>query len=243
MKKGIFFFILIHSFLVQLGQVSSTGRELLGNNHLQTTSSNFYPITMVDRQGSTIKRSVVEQATGTPYFKDEWSYATVITKTGVVKDSVKIKMHLQANEIHYQKDANTIVIIDTGIVKKVTLLNSIENIVFESGFPEIDKNTYHTFYRVLSSGKYTLLCFIEKVYKQSKNEYSNEQTNEFKEYLTYYAFSKGSIQKINPKKGIKGIGELIEEIDRNKMETFVVNQKGKSEKDWIAFFNYINENK
>jgi hypothetical protein len=109
---------------------------------------------------------------------------------------------LQANEIHYKKDNKTIIVVDTGIIKKIELYKS-EVVVFESGFPAIYKNSNQTFYKVMSTGKCSLLCHIEKVFSQSKNEYSGEQTNEFKTYINYYTFINNEMKVFNIRRSIK----------------------------------------
>jgi hypothetical protein len=241
MKPLFFSTVLILLFFSVNCQPTSNGMESLGNNSLQATSSNFYQINMVDRQGSTIKRNVLDQAIGNPFFIDEWQLATINTIDGKTYDNVSIKIHLQANEILYKKDSATIIIVDAGIIKQVIIRTLLDTTIFETGFLSINKNTDKTFYKVLSSGTYTFLCHIEKVFSTTKNEMSGEQTNEFKTYTNYFVVVNNQIKEISSRKPSKNLEELIQKTEEVKYNTYLNDHIIKSTKDLKELFDYLNK--
>ena len=235
--------ILFISFITKAqSPPTGNGREFLGNNYLQTTSSNYFPITLVDRQGSSIKTVEIQQAIGSPYFSDKWQIATLTTVKGTVYDTAKIKIHLQANEIHLKKDEKVTLIVDTGIIRKISFIYGLEKINFENGFQSINKNTVNTYYKVLAYGKYTLLCHIEKVFKKYTNEYTKEQNNEFVEYKSHYVQCLGTMYELNTRKSKvqPSIKKLLKIEDDTKFEAFIKNKNIGNVEDVIDLFKTLN---
>jgi hypothetical protein len=216
----------------------NTSKAQIAGTSLQVNNSNYYPITFVDRQGLPFKRGMIDQAVGNPYFINEWKNAKVTSKNGKVFEKVLLKVHLQSNEIHYKNDSNQVIIINQDIVKKIIFDDST---IFEIGFPEINKNNTNTIYKVLSAGKYYLLCHIEKLFIQSKNEMSGEQNNEFKTYTTYYTFINNEIKFFNARKGIKNIDELIQKEDNKIYNKYTTDHTIKTVDDVKLLFDYMNK--
>ncbi len=231
MKKKIF--VLVTCFLF----FYNTNAQIAGTS-LQVNNSNYYPITLVDRQGIPFKRGMIDLAIGNPYYINEWKNATVTTFNDTKFYNVLLMVHLQSNEFHYKNDSNNIIVIDPGIVKKITFSDSS---IFQTGFPAINKNNANTIYKVLSAGKYYLLCHIEKLYVQSKSEMSGEQTNEFKTYTKYYTFINNEITLFTPRKGIKNIEDLIQKGDLKNYNDYVLNHTIKTLEDIKLLFDYLNK--
>lgn len=244
MNKPYILFAILFSFFTKplFGQNDlSKEREFLNKDAFTMNNSNAYHIEFIDKQGIVFKTQDVIEAEGNPYFVDEWQKATITTKNGNEIEVNNIKIHLQSNKVYYKNDDDKIIIVATGIIKKVVLKNKTDYTVFESGFPDIYKNNSNTFYKILSSGKYSLLHHIDKVFVQTKNDMTGERRNEFKTYNNYYCFINGSMIPFNLKKISKDVSNIVEEVDFHKSNIFLSKNKLKTIDEVMLLFDYLNK--
>jgi hypothetical protein len=232
---------LLFSQPVQSQNDLSKERAFLSKDALTMNNSNSYHVEFIDKQGIVFKTENINEADGNPYFIDEWQKATITTENGNELEVNNTKIHLQSNKIYYKNDENKIIIVATGIIKKVILENNTDYIVFESGFPNIYKNNSNTFYKILSRGKYSLLQHIDKVFVQTKNDMTGEKSNEFKTYNSYYTFINGIITHFNLKKSSKDITSIVDVVDVPKFNIFLSKNKLKSMDDVTLLFDYLNK--
>ncbi len=215
--------------------------QLEGNGILNLNSSNYLPITMVDRQGTSLKRFIIEQATGTPYYNDAWLTADVVTTNGTQFKNIQLKVHLQSNEFHYKNEQGQIVIVAPGVIKYATVYNPLlDTAQFITLLPSIYKNTSSTIYKVITQGKYTLLSHIEKLYRQSKNQLSGEQNNEFLTYTNHYALINNILTPLISKKDIKNLSDIILKEDLKKYNNYTNSNSISNIKDVELLFKALN---
>ena len=219
----------------------SASQVILGNGTLQAQNSMYYPVALVNRQGQRINGEIDITAEGNPYYVNEWHKATITTFEGVILTADNIKMHLQANKVYYKKNEKEIIELSDGQIRELTFNDVQEGkVTFACGYAAIDKNTVNTYYKVLSSGTYNLLCYIDKPLVETKNQYSGEKRTAFETYTAYYMVINGVIKAFNPKKDVKNIEKYILTADKKIHENFMKTTTVKDITTAAALLNYIN---
>jgi hypothetical protein len=176
---------------------------------IQVSSSNYYPVMLLDNMGRKINRSVVKDAEGTPYLFNDWRKAKVETADGKTFVVDKIKLHLQAGELHWMNPQQQIIVVQAGTVKNIRFIDSLTpdslQLLYATGFPAIDMQDQNTWYRVLTKGKFTLLEYQQKKLRTGKNELSGLISSEFVDVKDLYVVRDGKIVAMKRnKKGVVG---------------------------------------
>src|SRR4051812_41582942 len=96
---------------------------------------------------------------GTPFLHPYWNYAQLLTKTNLVFDSVKVKMDVYKQEIHFIDPWNNEKVATAGYITDLFLLDSPsqKTFRFRCGYPDIDNQNQNNFYQILSDGRLPLL--------------------------------------------------------------------------------------
>lgn len=135
---------------------------------------------------------------GSPYFKDEYKYASIRLASGRVMSNIRMKIDLVAHETHLLTANGIEAVLDAGMVKEInfadTIAGNIQQYKFSTGFPVIDRNTENSFYQVLAEGKCTYLKSFPKKVTESKNVFNGETIRDYETYEQYYLLIKSVIK-------------------------------------------------
>jgi hypothetical protein len=160
-------------------------------------------IEVFDANGRPFANPAIDIA-GSPFFTDEWKYATVLLNSNKEIENIKLRLNLQTQEIHFLSKNVTEMAIPAGVVKEVRFYNSPGDAKplaeFQCGFPAIDNQNANSFYQVLSSGKVPFLCSLRKSVSEQKDGLSGEIKKEFVEYEDYYVFAGGAMTRVKKDK-------------------------------------------
>jgi hypothetical protein len=144
---------------------------------------------------------------GSPFLNDDWKLGALIANSNYRFDSVKVRLNLLSQEVHFMDKNNNEMALAKGYIKAIILPNPITGAPtgpkFQNGFPAIDEQDTYNFYQVLAEGKLWLLLSIRKVIAKEKDEMSGEVKKEYRSYEDYYTFDGKTMQRV--KKGTAAI--------------------------------------
>jgi len=140
---------------------------------------------------------------GSPFFIDDWKIGALVANSNHRFDSVKIRLNLFSQEVHFMDKNKNEMALAKGYIKAIMLPNPITGALtgpkFQNGFPAVDEQDTYNFYEVLAEGKLWLLLSIRKVIAKEKDEMSGEVKKEYRAYEDYYIFDGKTMQRV--KKG------------------------------------------
>ena len=208
------------SGLLMFGLIGKIWAQEKANLLNRTLSLNVF-----DQSGKAFVNPAPDVA-GSPFLADEWKYGTLVVTTNRKYDSVKIRLNLYSQQVHFLNGSNQELALDKGYIKEILLPvgkpGASVRMDFQNGFPAIDEQDVNNFYEVLVPGKISLLLSIRKIIAQEKDEMTGEVRKEYKTYEDYYAFDGKTMQRI--KKDKTFIENLLAD-KREKIETFVTDNK------------------
>lgn len=241
MKKGnrtigLFFFL-----LAQFGYPTTTlaqpGSAGVGD---MNNSQQF----LADASGKPLFLKTEYTVEGSPYFPNDYSFATLFMKNGKAYTGIKVKLNLNDNTLLYiTPDGKEMEL--TSPINKLAFIDTsygrdMGDIIFQNGFSPIDKQDQTSFYQVLDSGKVILLKYINAFF-QDKREYGSAsmtrvftQTNDW-----YLRLPDGSMKKLD--KGKAAILSLLPS-KKEEMSKFIDANglKCRKESDWIKIITSYN---
>jgi hypothetical protein len=186
MKKNCLLISLLviscHSYISAQG-VSSAGTQGIA-------SAGNLPITLADMNGKIITTIKSPDAIGSPYLSEDWSTGNVKFKNGKKADSFRLRFDAQTNTLQFFHKEMTLVFVDPVQEFKFnyTENNETKEAYFKSGYPETDKLSTSTLYRVLAEGtRVQLLQYMEKS-AQNHQVYSGPVTIKYVAYETLYLY-------------------------------------------------------
>ena len=205
---GILFVAAFGPAKAQDGFVSESGAPLSYN--------------VFDKNGKTFVNPAPD-VNGTPFLKEDWKLATVVTNTNRRYDTVKTRLNILTQEVHILDRNNTELALAKGYIKEVILPGARpgENLRFQNGFPAVDEQDGNTFYEVMTEGKLCLLHSSRKVIATNKDVMSGETSKEYRLYEDYYLYDGKTMQRIKKEKAtingkelkFKSIGDLKKAVD------------------------------
>jgi hypothetical protein len=158
--------------------------------------------TVFDANGKSFVNPAPDVA-GSPFFADDWKIGALIANSNYRFDSVKVRLNLFSQEVHFLDKNNNEMALAKGYIKAIILPNPVTGAPtgpkFQNGFPAIDEQDVNNFYEVLTEGKLWLLLSIRKVIAKEKDEMSGEVKKEYRAYEDYYTFDGKTMQRL--KKG------------------------------------------
>jgi hypothetical protein len=182
-----------------------------------TAQSNFeHKIIVYNVNGQPMVNPYVDVA-GTPFFLVPWKYGTLEMSDHAKFNNLSLRLDLQSQEVHYQKNDNTEMIIQAGSVRRITLVDSLGkspvSYAFQCGFPPIDNQNEKNFYQILSDGKIKFLKSLRKSIHEDKDSFSGEVKKEFRLYEDYYFFVNDKLERIKKDKGYI-LGFMKDKVDQ-----------------------------
>lgn len=180
---GFLFSVLLGVVRAQDGFVSQNGGEL------------SYKV--FDKNGKTFVNPAPD-VNGTPFLKDDWKLATVVTNTNRRYDTVRARLNIMTQEVHILDPQNTEFALAKGYIKEVIFpgAGAGEHIGYQNGFPAVDEQDGYTFYEVMAQGKLSLLHCSRKTILTSKDVVSGETSREYRLYEDYYLYDGKVMQRI-----------------------------------------------
>ncbi len=150
------------------------------------------PVITQDTAAKTMNPEDYGDIEGTPFLSPAWGKGMLQLNTGKRFTDVSIQFNLVTNELYYKKDNTSIVIASNVIEFVISFQNKgkVEMLYYKSGYPEFEKKTNRTFYRVMANGKnFHLLSFdykaIEDTYTSTVNHPAKSSFNEGCKYFVF----------------------------------------------------------
>ncbi len=182
---------------------------------------------------------------GSPYFKDEYKYASIRLASGRVMSNIRMKIDLVAHETHFLTANGIEAVLDAGMVKEINFADTtggeIQKYKFSTGFPAIDRNTDISFYQVLTEGRCTYLKLYTKKVTEGKNVFNGETIRDYETYEQYYILNKSGIKAAGKDKEFY-LSELSDKLEA--VSAFILANKincKKPEQVWqlISYYNSL----
>ncbi len=155
--------------------------------------------TVFDANGKSFVNPAPDVA-GSPFLIDDWKMGALVANSNHRFDSVKIRLNLYSQEVHFLNKNNSEMALEKGYIKAAIFPNPITGAPtgpkFQNGFPAIDEQDVYNFYEVLAEGKLWLLRSIRKVIAREKDEMSGEVKKEYRTYEDYYTFDGKTMQRV-----------------------------------------------
>jgi hypothetical protein len=162
---------------------------------------------------------------GSPFFEDEWAIGSVILAQGGQFDSIRLRLDIQSEEVHYLDRSEKERVLPKGLVREMIWFGSAggkkDSTHFVCGFPPVEEQDAGCFYKVLTTGPLWLLFCPRKFISEQKKEMSGEVSRQYSAYNNYYLFDGRTMQRVKKDKAViggkemkfKNIGELKKAVD------------------------------
>ena len=200
--------------------------------------------------GETLRNDFLKFSTqnikGTPFLNDSFLYSDIWLYDNK-SYSLKTRLNLITQKLHFLNEAGSELTTTGESVKKVTFFsdtsshNSLGSLTFSCGYPEINGNSYYTFYQQMNDGKVILLKHLTKVLITHAAAPTMPVYKEFEEGEIYYIYNSGNsnIQKLKKTKDFV-LNFLTEK--RKAVQNFIdsTNINLKHELDLLKLLEYYN---
>jgi hypothetical protein len=178
-------------------------------------------ILVFDNNGKPFENPASDIA-GTPFLLEDWHLGSVTLQNNRRFDSVRLRLNLATQQIHFMDQNNQEIALFKGFVKAIRFYDILPGTnnptEFQTGFPAIDQQDETNFYQVISKGKIFLLKFMHKIVSQEKNELSGEIKKEYVGYEDYYVYNGKEMQRV--KKDKSAILSLLAD-QQAKVQSFI----------------------
>lgn len=201
---------------------------------------------MQDILGKPVYLRVEYNVEGTPFYPAEYFSADIYIRNGKIYTGVPVKFNLLENLLLYKQEDGKEMSATSPISRVVFTDTSknwtMNNVIFENGFPSIDKQNENTYYEVLDSGKVRLLKCRTVNFTDKKYYGQASMTRVFEQSESYYVY----LPERKMKKMEKGV-EFFQSVFTDKKEELiryieVQKLKCRKESDWkkaIAYYNSL----
>ncbi|HXB06163.1 MAG TPA: hypothetical protein VNW04_03585 [Puia sp.] len=176
-----------------------------------------------DKNGKAFVNPSPEVA-GSPFLSDNWRLGSLVIMTNRRFDSIKIRLNLFSQEVHFLDRNNNEMSLAKGYIKEVFFPGNLPGtggLRFQNGFPAIDEQDAQNFYQVLTEGRCRLLHSVRKVIATEKDEMTKEVKKEYRTYEDYYLYDGKTMTRVKKDKAViagkeikfKTIDDLKKAID------------------------------
>jgi hypothetical protein len=177
--------------------IGGRGWQVYGQDGF-VASSTTLTYDVFDKNGKSFVNPAPDVA-GIPFLKEDWQLASLMVITNRRFDSVKVRLNLYSQEVHFLDRNNNEMALAKGYIKEILLAGNIQ---YKSGYPAIDEQDVDNFYLVLAERKWSLLLSSRKVIASQKDEMSGEVKKEYRLYQDYYLFDGKTMQRVKKDKAI-----------------------------------------
>ena len=183
---------------------------------------------------------------GSPFFNEDWQFATLLGNGKNESWFCKAKMNLVTNEIHYLDNAENDLVIESGVVKKLILRDNIDTSKILATFeyhtepPIIPTDKKGLYVQILNKGPYQLLKYDKRTLTSKDSLFGTQKKYLFADRLYYFVSHMQKpepIKKLNQDLVLTFLPSSLsykEWISKNKINL-------KNEDDVITFLNYYNQ--
>lgn len=181
MQKPLFFIIL---FMILTGN----SRAQIGSYSFSGNSNVLYN----DGYGIPWSNPVLYNMDGSPFYDTSFCIGSIQLPNGKIYNGIKLKLNLEEQKILFEVGDGKAFILSVPVARvELGCNNSMQPVVFRSGFTPIDKQNERSLYQVLDSGKVLLLKHTEIRFKDSKAYSSNDMTRSYRQLPSYYLWMPG----------------------------------------------------
>jgi hypothetical protein len=159
-------------------------------------------VLLSDTYGRPVK-PLAADVDGSPFYTENYHYADLQLTNGRRFKSVKIRLDIDAQEMHFVAVNGVESLMEAGSVKEIVYADTAELItsyIFRIGYPAVEGKNERSFYQVLVNGKAELLRSVQKKITERKDEISGIVTKEYETREEYYLFIKGEMKRLKKDK-------------------------------------------
>lgn len=191
-----------------------------------------------DFTGKPIMNNAVSDLKGSFFYNDDYINAKMYLANGTELINIKVKLNLRDNNVYYlNNDGSEMEAVSK--VKRIVFMD--KGIVFENGFPAVNKQDQQTYYRVIISGKASLLIltnFVESEYKEFNSAITTKQIDKVNEI---FGVSPNAIARL---KKTDDVLQLLSDKNKEVYNYIITNNlKCKKQPDYenvISYYNSLN---
>jgi hypothetical protein len=190
-----------------------------------------------------LRLPALQEVGGSPFFTLDYHMATVQMKNDIAVSNIPVKFNTYSNVMMVQKDGQEMKLesFETVSYDEADADGNIKHYIFGQGFPEVDKQTDHSIYQVVSTGPKVQLLkyYFQKVEDAATlGDYSRKEIVT-KEQLYVYVPG-GAIKAIKASK--KDLAEALPALSDKIEEVVKANSlKMKSESDIALVIEALNK--
>lgn len=156
-------------------------------------------VTTVDQNGRPFTTRT--DVAGFPYFINGFRKSKMVLTGNRVYKDVDVLIDLEHQEIHVKYGGDKEIVVEDGLIKEISIIDTTSAkpafYLFRTGYPSIERFNDKTIYEVICNGKLSLIRQPKKVLLKDKNPVSGEESNEYREYSSYFLFKEGVILPFN----------------------------------------------
>lgn len=197
-------------------------------------------VTTVDQNGRPFATRT--DVAGFPYFINGFRKSKMVLAGNRVYKDVDVLIDLEHQEIHVKYGDKEIVVED-GLIKEISIIDTTSAqsafYLFRTGYPPIERFNDKTIYEVISNGKLCLIRQPRKVLLKDKNPVSGEESNEYREYSSYFLFKEGVILPFNKENVITLTRDQEEKVNAHIRAEKINLKKISSVTELINYYNSL----
>ena len=196
---------------------------------------NVRGINITDMKGKPLMNNSVSEVQGSVYYKEEYFNAKLYLIDGQEITDIKIKLNLRDNIVNYVNNEGA----EMEAVSKIKrILFTETGDIFESGFPAVNKQDNQTFYRVIISGKASLLLFTNFVESDFKAFNSAITTKQIDKVIEIFGVSPNAISLLTQSEDVL---QLLKDKNKEVYNYIITNHlKCKKQSDFEKIIKYYN---
>lgn len=185
------------------------------------------------------KRIPYYRIKGSPFWKDEFLPAKILTTTGQMY-LMPVRLNLVTHEIHFLKNNEEMVLIELSI-DKIVFYPGKDSVVFLGNipYPLINQKKIYGYVQVLNIGNCQLLKYVKRVVNSADSLFRTQKRYFFSNEVKYFLRYNEKIERIkrlnedNITKFLPSASSYTSWINENKIDF-------KNEDDVIRFLNHYN---
>ncbi|MEO7529969.1 MAG: hypothetical protein ABIS69_01115 [Sediminibacterium sp.] len=188
-----------------------------------------------DFNGKPIMSTKVSETEGNYFVDENYQKAIMVLANGKQLPDMKVKLDLKNNKVYYINEEGAEM---EAVTKVKRIVFTDKGTVFENGFPAVNKQDQGTFYKVIISGKASLLSLTQILESEYKEFNSATTTKRIDKVTEIYGASPNAITRLSKEE------DVIQLLADKKKEVYgyIVknNLKCKKQVDYENIINYYN---
>lgn len=232
--KTIFLFLIIFIQIFAFGQTVQMSNGIIINPQDAKSQKIMEEVRL---PGTEAERIPYYRIKGSPFWKDEWENAELVTVDGKLI-RVPVRLNFVTGEVHFLLNNKERVLAETPLRK---IVFQDDSTVFVSNVPNLllNNKALEGFFQVLTTGKFHLLKYVKRTVNSADSLFGTQKRYFFSDEVFYFLQNNNKIDRIkklnkdNFLKLLPSPGSSVEWAEKNHIDF-------KKEKDVIRFLNYYN---